>query len=112
MGVDVQTIRPGDGKTFPKTVDARPPPRSNSSATTAPARARAGRPVPPALPAHLTWVFCPARPRAPRPLQGQKLEMHYVGTLASNGTVCFSVERDALALQERLHSSAARSREW
>ena len=52
------------------------------------------------------------RPRAPRPLQGQKLEMHYVGTLASNGTVCFSVERDALALQERLHSSAARSREW
>jgi len=64
MGVDVQTIRPGDGKTFPKTVDARPPPRSNSSATTAPARARAGRPVPPALPAHLTWVFCPACARA------------------------------------------------
>jgi hypothetical protein len=24
MGVEVQTIRPGDGKTFPKAVDARP----------------------------------------------------------------------------------------
>ena len=105
MGVDVQTIRPGDGKLFPKTVHAychpscRPavyillpftlplptcyfnsefqnPVMHASSQNTHTCTCTESNTHKRTL-SHLLWLF--------GQVQGQKLEMHYVGTLASNG---------------------------
>ncbi|KAJ1487515.1 hypothetical protein T484DRAFT_1786409, partial [Baffinella frigidus] len=59
MGVEVQTSQPGDGKNYPKRGDTSPPESDMNVCS------------------HFEKCFAS---------QGDTLQMHYTGTLASNGT--------------------------